>query len=49
MNPFAVLLVAIAVFLSTGARADTFGTGSLIIPMDTTYQDTGMLQAYGLV
>jgi len=27
----------------------TFGAGSLIIPMDTTYQDTGMFRAYGLV
>jgi len=27
----------------------TFGTGSYIIPMDTTYQDDGMLSAYGLV
>jgi len=31
------------------ARADTFAAGSLIIPMDTTYQDAGMLKAYGLV
>ena len=36
--------------LSTGvARADTFAQGSLIIPMDTTYQDAGMLKAFGLV
>ena len=26
-----------------------FGPGSLIIPMDTTYQDAGMLRAFGLV
>src|SRR5690349_17517507 len=31
------------------ARADTFAPGSLIIPMDTTYQDSGMLKAYGLI
>jgi uncharacterized repeat protein (TIGR01451 family)/MYXO-CTERM domain-containing protein len=31
------------------AHADTFGPGTLIIPMDTTYQDAGMLKAYGLV
>ena len=31
------------------ALARTFEPGSLIIPMDTTYQDTGMLKAYGLV
>jgi MYXO-CTERM domain-containing protein len=30
-------------------RAETFSAGSLIIPMDTTYQDSGMLSAYGLV
>lgn len=49
MNPFAALLVAAAIFLcGTAARADTFGTGSLIIPMDTTYQNAGMLKAYGL-
>ena len=35
--------------LASTARADTFATGSLIIPMDTTYQDLGMLRAYGLV
>ncbi len=31
------------------SRAETFPAGSLIIPMDLTYQDQGMLQAYGLV
>ncbi len=31
------------------ARADTFAQGSLIIPMDNTYQDNGALRAYGLV
>ncbi len=31
------------------ALADTFAAGSMIIPMDTTYQDRGMLKAYGLV
>jgi len=31
------------------AVADEFAAGSLIIPMDTDYQDTGMLRAYGLV
>src|ERR1043165_7296417 len=34
---------------SAAARADDFATVSLIIPMDTTYQDSGMLRAYGLV
>jgi uncharacterized repeat protein (TIGR01451 family) len=31
------------------ARAEDFAAGSLIIPMDTDYQDLGMLRAYGLV
>jgi hypothetical protein len=31
------------------AAADDFAAGSLIIPMDTDYQDMGMLRAYGLV
>jgi uncharacterized repeat protein (TIGR01451 family) len=31
------------------AAADDFAAGSLIVPMDTTYQDMGMLEAYGLV
>lgn len=35
--------------VSSGALADTYGAGAVIIPMDTTYQDLGMLKAYGLV
>ena len=31
------------------ADDNTYGTGSLIIPMDTTYQNTGMWKAYGLL
>ncbi|WP_434415053.1 hypothetical protein [Nannocystis pusilla] len=31
------------------AAADDFAAGSLIVPMDTTYQDLGMFEAYGLV
>ncbi len=31
------------------AQTRTYAAGSLIIPMDTTYQDNGMLLAYGLV
>jgi uncharacterized repeat protein (TIGR01451 family) len=38
-----------AVFSSSVAKADTFAQGSLIVPMDTTYQDNGMLRAFGLV
>ena len=47
------LLVALALAsIGRGAEASkpvTFQTGSLIIPMDTTYQNTGMIQVYGLV
>jgi len=35
--------------LPASAAADDFAAGSLIIPMDTDYQDMGMLRAYGLV
>lgn len=35
--------------LPATAFADEFAAGSLIIPMDTDYQDMGMLRAYGLV
>ena len=31
------------------ASADHFASGSLVIPMDTTYQDSGTLKAFGLV
>ncbi len=46
--PPALLLIALTGAAST-ARADTFAPGSLIIPMDTTYQDNGMFKAFGLV
>ncbi len=39
----------LAFALPGAAVADEFAAGSLIIPMDTDYQDTGMLRAYGLV
>jgi len=44
-------LASLAALLSwpVAAGAADFATGSLIIPMGTTYQDTGMLQAFGLV
>ena len=35
--------------LSSPALGDNFASGSLIIPMETTYQDNGMFRAYGLV
>lgn len=46
-----VAVCALVLSLALPARADvrTFETGSLIIPMDLAYQDTGLLQSYGLV
>lgn len=49
MRRVCLALLAI-VLLSSPARAQqTFGTGSLIIPMDVDYQNAGMLRAYGLL
>jgi len=42
-------LAASAALLPGVAQADEFAAGSLIIPMDTDFQDLGMLRAYGLV
>lgn len=44
-------LFATLTFTTVPVWADrmTFPAGSLIIPMDTDYQDSGMLKAYGLV
>ncbi|WAS90381.1 DUF11 domain-containing protein [Nannocystis punicea] len=36
-------------FAPVSADAADFAAGSLVIPMDTDYQDLGMLRAYGLV
>lgn len=46
-----IMLGVLAMTLLPAAPADaaSFSAGSLIIPMDLTYQDHGMLQAYGLV
>lgn len=44
----AALAVAVTA-AAAAAHADTFDVGTLIVPMDTTYQDSGMLKAYGLV
>jgi uncharacterized protein (TIGR03382 family) len=47
-----IRLVTLTLALLTGvaSAADrTFQPGTLIIPMDLAYQDTGMFQAYGLV
>jgi uncharacterized repeat protein (TIGR01451 family) len=43
------MIAGAAVLVPSEARGDDFAAGSLIIPMDTTYQDNGMLKAYGLV
>jgi hypothetical protein len=45
----AMLLAALAIPAPLHAADTGFAVGSLIIPMDTTYQDSGMLTAYGLV
>ena len=44
-----VCLVTVTAFTAHAQFDRTFPAGSIIIPMDVTYQDTGMLQAYGLV
>lgn len=44
-----VLYSLLLCLLSPGAFAETLAPGSYIIPMDTDYQDDGMLKAYGLV
>jgi uncharacterized repeat protein (TIGR01451 family) len=42
--------ISAALVLTPGiAAAADFAAGTLIVPMDTTYQDDGMLEAYGLV
>ncbi|HWU89911.1 MAG TPA: hypothetical protein VN253_21765 [Kofleriaceae bacterium] len=53
-SPFRIvsLVCVLVVWLGAApaARADrTFPAGSLIIPMDLSYQSTGMFQAYGLI
>jgi hypothetical protein len=46
----AIAIVAIAALYAPARAADQlYLPGSLIIPMDTTYQDNGMLSSYGLV
>lgn len=42
-------IAAVGILAAPDARADPFDVGTLIIPMDTDYQDHGMLRAYGLV
>ena len=49
MHPRWLLPGLLAFVIPDIAAADEFAAGSLIIPMDTDYQDMGMLRAYGLV
>jgi MYXO-CTERM domain-containing protein len=48
---FAVVFMTAFVSTTTAAHAEdrSFATGSLIIPMDLSYQSTGVFQAYGLL
>ena len=51
---FVVALLAMGILLATVSRpalatATNFASGSYIIPMDTTYQNSGMWKAYGLL
>lgn len=45
----ALLFAAGAMAPTAAAQATRFEAGSYIVPMDTSYQDTGMLRAYGLL
>jgi hypothetical protein len=47
--PVAIVLLLASQPREAAAADRTFPAGSLIIPMDLAYQDTGMLQAYGLL
>ena len=52
MKRFRLFLCAMLfslVSLPARGAARTFDAGSLIVPMDLTYQDSGMFQAYGLL
>lgn len=44
-----VMVLVSALACAGPARADDFLPGSLVIPMDTTYQDHGMLRSFGLL
>jgi MYXO-CTERM domain-containing protein len=50
MRPsLSIPILLASVLAPTLASADTFEAGSLVIPMDTDYQDEGTLEAFGLV
>ncbi len=44
-----ILILVLTLGLPAMAAHKTYLQDGLIIPMDTTYQDDGMLEAYGLV
>ncbi|HIG18598.1 MAG TPA: hypothetical protein EYQ31_15660, partial [Candidatus Handelsmanbacteria bacterium] len=45
----AMLVLGICVSLSSGVlRAEVFDVGSVVLPADNTWQDTGGLEIYGL-
>ena len=50
---FLASIVLVGVLVARARPADaqsrTFASGSLVVPMDLTYQDRGMFQAYGLL
>jgi len=46
---FLVTTVLVLAVLPAGAETKVYPAHSLIVPMDTPYQDAGMLEAYGLV
>jgi hypothetical protein len=46
---FVLATTAVGGARTAGAADRTFAAGSLVIPMDLTYQSTGMFQAYGLI
>jgi uncharacterized repeat protein (TIGR01451 family) len=46
---FARFVLVWALLSSATVHATDFDAGAVIIPMDTTYQDLGMLEAYGLL
>src|SRR4051812_32124460 len=47
--PLAALATILAPSTASAATPTNFAAGSLIVPMDTTYQDSGMFKAFGLV
>jgi len=46
---WALVLLAAALSVGAFAQSQTYTPNTLVIPMDTTYQDNGIFKAYGLV